>query len=228
MSRSLQFQVVIALGVVLVATSMAQAQRRGFGRGGDPLLSVLRIDEVLKEVEITEDQKAEVEKILTEARGERTDFSGLRDLSDEEREKKFAELREAAQKRSAEAKAKLEKALLPQQIKRLKELAVQSQGVRALTSADVQAELKLSDMQKEQIAAAVQKERDQSRELFEGARENREGVREKFDALRKETDESVLGALTAEQKTQFEALKGKAFEFPQRQRREGRPQRSEL
>jgi Spy/CpxP family protein refolding chaperone len=217
----MQWQMAIALGVVLVAASAAQAQRqggrRGF-RGGDPMLSVLRIDEVLKEVEVTDEQKAEISKILDEARGERTDFGSLRDLSDEEREKKLAELREASQKRSAEAKAKLEKALLPQQVKRLKELAVQSQGLRALTTAEVQAELKLSDMQKEQIAAAYEKSGEKMRELFQGAGENREGLREKMETLRKETDESVLSALTAEQKAQFETLKGEAFEFPERQR----------
>jgi hypothetical protein len=64
----MQWQMAIALGVVLVAASAAQAQRqggrRGF-RGGDPMLSVLRIDEVLKEVEVTDEQKTEIPRFST-------------------------------------------------------------------------------------------------------------------------------------------------------------------
>jgi hypothetical protein len=169
----------------------------------------------LKEIEVVDDQKAEIDKILESARGERPQ-GNLRELSQEEREKAFAEARQAAEKRSAEARKKLNDVLLPHQLKRLKEISLQTRGTRALTDAELAAELKLSEQQKTQIAAAVQENAEnlgqQMREAFQGG--DREQARAKIEQLRKAGDEKVLALLSAEQKAQYEQLKGEPFDMP--------------
>jgi hypothetical protein len=227
MTRLPSTSLLTGLALVLALSSFASAQRGGgFGRDGGSLSGLLRSDEVLKEIEVTDEQKAELTKVLDESRGERPDFGGFRDLSEEERAKRFAEMREAAAKRNADLKAKLEKVLLPPQMKRLNELSVQRQGVSALSNPEVAAALKLTDMQKETLAATIEKNGQKMRELFQGAGDNREGLREKMEQLRKESNEAVLGVLSEEQKKQFEEMKGEAFEFPQRERGE-RPRRGQ-
>jgi hypothetical protein len=219
MSRSLKF-LALAAALVLVLGNFAAAQRGrgGFGRNDGSLTGLLRMDEVLAEIEVTDDQKAEITKVLEESRGTRPEGGrNFRDLSEEERTKLFAEMREAAAKRNAEAKAKLEKVLLPPQMKRLNELSIQRQGLGALSNAEVAAALKMTDMQKETLAATIEKNGEKMRELFQNAGENREGLREKMDALRKESEAAVLNVLNDDQKKQFEEMKGEAFEFPQRQ-----------
>jgi hypothetical protein len=217
MTRRLTY-LALGLALVLALSSSASAQRGGgFGRDGS-YSRLLRYDAVLAEIEATDEQKTEVANILEATRGERPDFGGFRDLSPEEREKRFAEMREAAAKRDAEVKTKLEGVLLAPQMKRLGELRVQRQGISALSNADVAAALGLSDMQKETIAETIQKNSQKVRELYENAGENREGLREKADALRKEGDDAVLNVLSDEQKTKFNELKGEAFEFPRRER----------
>ncbi len=223
MSRNLTY-FSLGLALVLAMSSFASAQRgqRGGGFGGrdqGSLPGLLRSEEVLKEIEVTDDQKSQLTKILEESRGERGQGGGnFRDLSAEERTQRLAEMREAATKRNAELKTKLEGVLLAPQIKRLNELSVQRQGLSALSTPEVATALKLSDMQKETIASTIQKNGEKLRELMQSAGDNREGLREKLAELRKESDAAVLNVLSDEQKTQFEALKGEAFEFPQRER----------
>ncbi len=44
---------------------------------------------------------------------------------------------------------------------------------------------------------------------------NRDQMREKMEQMRKESDEKFLALLTADQKAQFEKIKGAAFEMPE-------------
>lgn len=221
MLRKLNWQVAIACGIVLTLAAVASAQRGRFGGRGDSPLGLLRSDEVQKELEITDEQKAEITKILEESRGDRPRIN-FRDLSEEQRREKFAELREQAQKRAAETMTKVEGVLLPPQVKRLKQLGIQARGLRALSDDEVAKTLKLTDDQQKEIAAAYEKSAQQMRELFQGG--NREGAREKLTDLRKQTEETILGVLTDDQKKEFENLKGEAFELPQRTFGRGRRQ----
>ncbi len=213
MLRSFNWQAAAACGIVLTLAAAASAQRGGFTRGGDSSLGLLRSDEVQKELELTDEQKADITKILEESRGDRPQIN-FRDLSEEQRREKFAEMREQAQKRAAETMTKVEGVLLPPQVKRLKQIGIQARGLRALSDDDVAKTLKLTDDQQKEIAAANEKSAEQMRELFQGG--NREGAREKLTALRKQTEETILGVLTADQKKEFDNLKGEAFELPQR------------
>lgn len=222
----MRFRFVLAaatFAAALAATpAFAQRQGGGFGgfgggRGGGGLLGLLRMEEVQKEIELLDDQKEQVNKLAEEARaaftqGQQGDRESFQNLSEEERQKRFAEFREQAEKRAAEQKTKLADILLPNQMERLEQLNIQQQGTRALTDKEVVAKLKLSEDQQKKIETvytdAFQKLRDQGQQG---------GGFERFQAMQKQIETDVLAVLTEDQKKQFDELKGKPFTFPQRQ-----------
>jgi hypothetical protein len=205
---------------------------RGFGGpgfGGGPgggfnVMGLLGVEEVRAEIELTDDQQDDIRKAADEARenrpprGERPNFQ---DMSDEEREQFFAEMRERAEKRAKEDKEKLADILMLPQLERLGQIALQIQGVGALANAEVAEKIGLDDKQVKTIQTEIQEAangmRDKIREMFTGG--DREGMREKIESLRKEIDEQVLAKLTDEQRKQFEELKGEPFEMPEGMRR---------
>jgi Spy/CpxP family protein refolding chaperone len=193
---------------------------RGFGGGGS-LLDLARIEAVQKEIEVVDDQLTAINKLADELRaqrdsqqGERPDF---RNMSEEQRDKLFAEMRARREKESLAANAKLAEILLPPQITRLEEISLQQRGTSALGDPKVAEKLGLSADQKkkleETMTANMESMRSKMQELFQGG--NRDGIREKMQELRKEADEKVLAALTADQKAKFESLKGQPFQMPE-------------
>ena len=205
---------VAALALAIFADA-AQAQRRGRGFGR----SLIGIEQVRKELKITDDQQtklAEIQKKQSAARQEL--FSGLRDLPQEERRAKFTELRGKFEELNKKFTAQTNKVLNADQKKRLQEITIQVRGGSALSSGDVAKALGLSDEQTKKLTAINAEYRTKSRELFQG---DREGRREKFAALRKETDETRLAVLNADQKEKFGKMKGKKFELDRSAGRRG-------
>jgi Spy/CpxP family protein refolding chaperone len=221
-----------ALLAAVVASAPAIAQRtngfRGFGGGiggglgggfGGGVNGLLQIEEVRKELKLTEEQWAQVQKIMEEARAARDQDGGLnfRSLQDDpeaEREKKFVEFREKAEKRSQETQAKVKEVLLPKQVERLQQLALQRQGARALASEDVQGKLGFSDDQKKKIASIQQSQFERMRIAFRRG-PNQEGNVEETRAQARKAEADMLAVLTDEQKKKLEEMKGEPFEFPQ-------------
>jgi len=215
---------------------------RGFGRGGfgggafgareGGLLGLLRIDEVREELSVNDDQQELIRILGDDLREGRPDFpENYRNLSDAERNAFRTKMDQWQAKQEKEAKATLATILEPQQHKRLMEISIQVQGVDALTDEDVAGKLELSDDQKTKIAATIDENRDKSREqmreAFAAAREGGDrpdfsAMREKMESIRKENDKRVLAHLTEEQKTAFEAMKGEAFDMPERRFGRGR------
>jgi Spy/CpxP family protein refolding chaperone len=208
-----------ALAAVLMigasAPSFAQGQRGrgGFGGGSSFLL---QMPEVQKELALDPGQ-VELLKGLNSG-FDRQAFQGL---SDEARRQKFQELRTQREKQVAEI-------LNPKQVSRLKQLEIQQAGTRALDREDVAAALKLTADQKAKIDAAQDAERQAMQPIFESFRGNngqrptdaqREETRKKMTEIRSGTEAKVLAVLTADQKKQFEGLKGAAFKFPEFQGR---------
>jgi Spy/CpxP family protein refolding chaperone len=222
---------VAAILAVILMTAPAFAQRqggggfRGFGGGfgfggfGGGIAGLLQIEEVRKEVELLDDQWAQVQKINEDARAAREQGGGFdreafQNLSEEEREKRMTELREQFQKRAQETEAKVKEVLLPHQTERLEQLALQRQGVRALATEDLQGKLAFTDEQKKKIAT-IQEAQERFRAAFQrGGNNNQEGARPNFEEMRaqQQKDEAdMLAVLTDEQKKKFEELKGEAF-----------------
>jgi Spy/CpxP family protein refolding chaperone len=202
----------------------------GFGGRGRSvgLSTLIGIKEVRTEIEMVEDQNTELTAALTKIReearsqqGERPDF---RNLSQEDREKLFAQFRERGEKQRKAIDEKINEILLPHQVDRLKEIALQIEGNRALMRDEVAKELKITAEQKEKMekvqADARTKMQAEIREIFQSG--DREKIREAIETMTKQTDTDTLAVLTTAQKTQFTKMKGKEFKLPEGALRGGR------
>lgn len=237
MQRSL-FNVAFCCGLMLLS-SIAVAQRPGggggggrpggmFGRGGGrgevSGLALVGIEQVQKEIGLEGDSLTAVQDLVSKfreaSRGSFEGFGNLREMSEEDRNKAFAEMREKREKLSKEYEAKLSEKLSTEQKTRLDQIVLQQQGLNALDNADVVAKLELTEDQQLQIAdineTAAENQRKLGEELRSAGREGFAQMREKMETQRKENEEKLLGVLTAAQKAKFEEMKGKPFELDRR------------
>lgn len=250
MSRlSMIARVVLPVALLFVAASWGVAQDRDSGRRGregrggrgfrggfgmrgstrGDKASLLRSDQVLKELKVSDEQKGKFEGILADYRDQgRELFSGLRDIDRDEREKAMAELRKKQDALRKKTEKKLDSLLTKEQVTRLDEIVLQQKGVRGLIDAPVAAALKLSEEQVGKIKAVFKTQEDEQRKLFEGARGRGGGGRggfreigEKMEKVRKDTETNTLAVLTKDQKEKFAALKGAAFKLDRERRGRG-------
>ena len=220
----------------LVATDGFSQEREGGRRGGRQFggqfgggqfggsnkSRLLRSEQVQTELKLTDEQKSKINAILEESRPQgREGFGGnreeFRNLSQEERQKRFQEMAETARKRNAEVEQKLEGALDVDQVKRMNEISIQQRGLGALSDDEVAADLKLTDAQKTKIREINEANREKMREMFTGGRgQGGEDNRARFQELRTNTEKQIMDVLTAEQKQAFADMKGSAFELERR------------
>ena len=184
------------VAVSLLAASVAEAQQQkrqrgqrgqqrgqsrqrgggfgGFGgqRGSAGALQLIGREEVRKELKITEEQQGIIRELQTSSRPNFRELLGnIRDLSREEREKKFAELRASSEKKSKEAEADLYGLILDEgQATRLKQIVLQQKGNRALTEPATAKALGLSTAQVTKIKAATTAGQKKPQELTAGLR----------------------------------------------------------
>jgi len=183
------------VAVSLLAASVAEAQQQkrqrgqrgqrgqsrqrgggfgGFGgqRGSAGALQLIGREEVRKELKITEEQQGIIRELQTSSRPNFRELLGnIRDLSREEREKKFAELRASSEKKSKEAEADLYGLILDEgQATRLKQIVLQQKGNRALTEPATAKALGLSTAQVTKIKAATTAGQKKQQELTAGLR----------------------------------------------------------
>jgi Spy/CpxP family protein refolding chaperone len=227
MMRSLRFVSVVVVSLAAIAaTDSAWAQPgrggggRGFGRGGFtsslsmmyPML--LNSATVQKDLDLVADQKAKIKEISDKADAARRElFSGMRDLTQEERQAKFAESRKKMEEMGEKTNKEIEGVLLPDQLKRLKAIALQRMGVMALSDKTVQKDLKLTNDQTAKIKSIGEDSMKKMGELFSSGLE-RDEMREKAQELRKAGEKQVMDVLTADQKTALEKMKGKELKIP--------------
>jgi Spy/CpxP family protein refolding chaperone len=232
MARSLRWMSLVfaALAVVALCTA-AQAQRgpggRGPGRGGpgfgfgggDASLSMmygmlLNSPKVQKELDLIDDQTAKIKEANDKTRKAMSDlWSGMRDLSPEDRQAKMEEIGKKMQALGEEAKKTIETTLLPNQLARLKGIAIQVAGVRALSDKGVQKDLKFSDDQTAKIKSIGEDFGKKMREAFTPGGDWQE-MRTKMDELRKENEKQLLDVLNADQKAALEKMKGAKLDIP--------------
>jgi Spy/CpxP family protein refolding chaperone len=216
---------VALVGALAIASSAnAQQQRRGGGgRGGMGMipgmdaLTLLNQEAVQKELKLNTDQTTKVRDAATEAMSEMQEiFSGLQDLSPEERREKMQELRGEAEKKVKELRGKVDGLLDASQKARLNQLTLQRRGVfGALQEPEVATALKLTDEQKKKVETLVADSRPgRGQGGAGGAGGDREAMRERFQAMQKERNDKALAILTAEQKAEFEKMQGPKFDFP--------------
>jgi hypothetical protein len=190
------------------------------GRGGAQLLSSLvTMEEVQKELGLSDKQVEEIVGPATQ-------------LNDDLR----AEMREIMQgggdqgeiadlvKEMKEQEGELLKKLNADQMKRLQQLNYQRMGIGMVMDEGAQKELKITDAQKKGIEEAMASMRESMQEMFQGGGGgggDREAMREKMQEAQTKMQETIEGLLTDKQKEMMEEMKGAAFEFPQRQGRQG-------
>jgi hypothetical protein len=192
-----------------------------FGRGGVGgdvvLISLLRIEAVREELELDPDQLEGLRKLNERLRPTtRPDFD-FRAATPEQRAAFTERMGKEAAERASEAKAHVEELLLPDQMDRLEQIAIQVQGTRALLNPEVAKELGLNPETTAKMSKEIEANAEQIREMAREAMQERnfDGIREKTDAMQKELDEKLLASLTTEQKAKFEEMKGDPFEMPQ-------------
>ncbi|MCE9525947.1 MAG: hypothetical protein K8R36_07825 [Planctomycetales bacterium] len=209
------FRLGLAVGLMVCTVSVAFAQpggrggRGGFGGfggggfgGGGGGLMLLGDENVRKDLGITEDQQKKMEAFQAKVREEMGQvFQGLRDLTDEERTAKFAEI----QKKMADMTTAAEKEiLLPKQVERLKQISFQSRinrggTVDALSNEDIAKDLGITEAQKEALKKASE--------------EATAEMNEKMTKLRDEARQKILSVLTAEQQAKIKKLSGEPITF---------------
>lgn len=134
---------------------------------------------------------------------------------------------EERQKQRDELQKKIAAILTPAQNTRVKEIQLQMQGTRALTSDEVVKELGLSEKQVADIEAARESGRPQGGGQQPGGTpptpEERQKMMEAITKAREESNKKVLAVLTPAQKAKWEKMLGKKFEMPMPQMGGGAP-----
>jgi Spy/CpxP family protein refolding chaperone len=237
MSRVSRLYVVGLTVLALAVAATAHAQFRGgpggpggmMGRAGG-MLMLLASEQVQKELKVTDDQKAKLKELADKQREEmRKQFGSMGDmqnLSREERQARFEKMQKEAEPRIAEALNKVGEILQPEQLKRLKQIQLQTEGSAALRRKEVAEALGLSaDQQKklEDLNAEASKKREalfQEMRPAEGQRPDREKMQAAFEKgrkLREESDKEAMAVLTADQKAKLREMMGEPFELDRSQ-----------
>lgn len=179
----------------------------GFGgRGGGETMLLLN-DQVRSELELTDDQMERIRAASEKAREGldfREMFRDFRDLTEEQRTARMEEIRTKMTERQEATRKELDTILLPQQSKRLKQIATQQRmrggpGGGNVNSDFLAEELKLTDEQKQKLAAKAQ--------------EVEQKLRERLTKLRKDAEDEILSVLTVEQRATLKDLTGDPFEL---------------
>ena len=221
---------VLSVGILIVSASWAEAQaqdrqgsgrgfggRPGFGRGfgrGLNESTLIRSEQVQKELGITPQQKENIDAATGSVQEGLSELrSSLRDLSGEERDQRMAELRSLQQELNLKATKQIEGVLNKEQAERLAQIMLQLRGARALIETDIVEKLKLSEDQGDQIRAVFKAQEEAQREMFQGtSREDRRELFSRMREMRTKGESQAFAVLTEQQGSEFERLKGAAFE----------------
>lgn len=194
------------------------------GMAGTDPFSMLSMDGIQQEIELVDDQKQQLDEV-------RRDFaSRIKDAMSSIHEDgglsgdKGREIAERFEQLKQEQQAAMRDVLLPHQVERLEQIAVQ-QRMKTAGASGLLADKK--------IAEALGISEEQQKEIKSRAEELSKELQRKIEALREETREELLQTLTAEQREKLQKMMGNKFEgelgprqlqFPNRIRRTGRPQ----
>lgn len=201
------------VSLVLASVTPVFAQSRSGGLSSS--LQLLSIPEVRKELKLTDTQSSQLQAIQSSLKTDMLKMlRGLKDVAPQERSKKFAAFR-------SDLDRKVVLILDAGQRKRLHELELQREGIRALLKPDVGAELRLTPKQRETFAKAARQESESIRNLYKEFPKDSDATkvqlaRQQITAMQARTDSELYDTLTAEQKKQFTAMQGAPFKFPER------------
>lgn len=183
---------------------------RGSG-GASSILGMLRMEEVRKEVGVSEDVYKSVNESTQEAAGKLRS----RDLSEDDRKKLTDEMNTKAQEI-------MEEILTPEKQQRLKGLYVQLNGSRTALNTVIAKAIGLDDSARtaleKDFQAQSEKAGEKMREMFAGGggeRPDGAKIQEAMSKMQEENNKFIEGKLSDDQKKALEALKGEKFKFPE-------------
>jgi Spy/CpxP family protein refolding chaperone len=220
----------LVLGTVVATVATAQAPRgRGVGMGlsRGSLLGLLRIEQVRKDLKLSDEASDKVsalgEKLRTEMREQ---FTKLREIDGQaQRRAKMTELRDEADRKERE---QLRDVLSREQLMRLYQIRMQVRPLaESLANRYVANRLELTEEQKTKLAEVVKQTQEKQtqlrgnmRNLRDATQEQRMELFQKFRKIQTDADAQALGLLTAEQKESLEKMKGAKIELPARRGRQ--------
>jgi Spy/CpxP family protein refolding chaperone len=186
----------------------------------DPL-ELLENSQIKKELNITDEQSAEIKKLDGEFRAklkEKVAGVKIEELKgdDAKIKAKYTEI----DKESQSFREKIGKVLKPEQVTRMKQIYLQIYGFGPLTSSDYATELKLTDEQNSKIKTIQE-------DLFTNMKaswttptgsddEKNQTIannRKQMEQILKQSNDDTLAVLTDEQKKTLETLKGEEFKL---------------
>ena len=157
---------------------------------------MLRMKHVQEQLELVPEQIEKLEKIGKEYYQQmREDWSGMADMSVEERRKKTQEIREKQQKRAEEVAEKIKGVLLDHQLKKLEEINFQSRAPSMLRSPQTIQKLNLTEEQKDKLKKA------------------QEELQKKMRELQEEALKEALKVLTEEQKKELRKMTAPGYQW---------------
>jgi len=226
MFRPFSLAFAAAMALLFVSQASGQAVVQGGGAGGarvaysqnsQSLMYLLYYPQFQKEIEISDEQKTELQKIQADMQTKMTEsYKTLNEKQEGDalqRQQKYMELYQTIGKESEE---KVAKVLLPHQKRRLNQIMLQmklsqtSYGygfAGALEGDEVGKELGITDAQREQLKVKEEKIRGEFMKKYQ----------EFYKKLNDETREEMLSVLTPAQRKKLEDLMGSKFELQQQQ-----------
>jgi hypothetical protein len=175
--------------------------------------SLLLMESVHKELQLSMEQVQRVKEIAREARLQRRgEFDGLlkQKQSSEERRSRVLEIMKQV---SREVTEKVRPVLKPEQLRRLRQIELQEMGLRAFDDPEVVRTLQLTEAQKQRLHNAAEEAAEQMRKLFkEGPLGNYVEGLKAMRARRQQGVEHVLAVLTPEQRSAWKQLVGEPYE----------------
>ncbi|QDT37941.1 secretin N-terminal domain-containing protein [Stratiformator vulcanicus] len=203
------------LGVLTILPVSAQAQRGGgFGRPQTPLM-YLRDEDVQQELGITEEQRSELMDIVSRTFSQSGNmFENFRRMrsaeTDEERNRIREEIRSQMQERIKEIEVDAQRVISGGQFSRLKQIALQAQGSRAIAQEELQQELGLSEDQRSKVSELNDQRSEALRAL------GRDADPEESQRIRDDFDGKIQEVLTDDQKSQWKQKMGEPSEAAQK------------
>lgn len=206
--------------IVLAMAAGVQAQQREGGRRSSSrsLLGLLRMEQVQKEMKLTEEQKTKVMEVVEKLGAEmRKQMEALGSIED--RGQRRTKMNELADQADAKLREQLRGVVEREQLMRLYQIRMQVRpAVESLANQYVARRLEITEEQKAKLAEIAKDLEAKQGELYGGMRdatdEQRSQAFQKMRTIRTEADEKALAVLTDAQKKSFEEMKGAKFELP--------------
>jgi Spy/CpxP family protein refolding chaperone len=167
------------------------------------MVGLLRSPQVQQELKLTDQQKQQLEQLGEQWREK---MRGLRDLPPEERRQKGEGMR-------AEVEKQLATILNEQQMKRLKQIALQVEGYAALERPEIADQVGLTKEQRQKIRDILRQAAEKRREAFQQGQGDRQAAFQRMREIRQWVDGEIEKLLTAEQKKKWQELVGAPFKF---------------